>query len=514
MGLNTDLAPWDLGEESLTYVNNVRLTNNSLVSFGGYSTIETLPVDFQPGFLMHVGSTSSPFWIIPGRDSVLIYDSFALTDISSVAGYASINNEDLWTGCNLSTVPIITNRATHPEFWPQLSVAAQMLPLPWDATRTWAEANQACGIIRAHKQFLFALDITIAGVESPNGVRWSSPADVGDIPDSWDELDITNVAGLTFLRSNGGKIIDGLSLRDAFVVYRESSISVFDFVGGQFVWQIRELDGSVGLTSPECIVEINGKHYFIGNGDIMVNDGNTVQSLLHNKFRKRFVNNFDADSFLTSYIVHNNITSEIWFCVPETGNAYPNVAYIHNYRDGSWTLRDIPLAVSASYGSRQSSSVFWNTLATTWDTEEGGWSSSTTSPLANSIISVIKPLNAGLSGSLVLPDLRQAPSEIDYTASIERIGFPLGGLDSTTTIQRIYPHMRGTGTVNIQIGSQDDPGGLVTWKPAVRFQPAFDRKVDIRSTGNLHCFRLTADFSEGIWELSGLDIEYVSAGNR
>jgi len=91
--------------------------------------------------------------------------------------------------------------------------------------------------MRSHKQFLFALGLNEGGTIIPDGVRWSSPADITGIPETWDELDTTNFAGITTLGGDGGNIIDGVSLRDSFVVYRESGITVFDYVGGQFVWK-------------------------------------------------------------------------------------------------------------------------------------------------------------------------------------------------------------------------------------------------------------------------------------
>jgi hypothetical protein len=513
-GVNSDILPWELPGDFVTDMENMRIVRNKISPFGGYSTWATLPVDFIPGYIMHIGSISGRFWLIAGRNSVQVFDSATFFDISSAGGYPSIPDENLWTGCMLSEIPIITVGSHYPEYWPEQSGVIQLEPLPWDATRTWADVNEQCNIIRSHKQYLFALGLTSNGVYLPNSVRWSSPADTGLVPETWDPLDTSNVAGITPLGGAGGTIIDGLTLRDAFVVYRESGITVFDYVGGQFVWQVRHLSTTSGLLSPECIVEVRGRHFFIGNGDILVNDGNSVQSLLHNRLRKRFSESYDGDNYLNAYAVKHNSASEVWFCVAEKGFTFPNIAYIYNWEDDTWSIRNIQESASANYGPLKDAATTWTTVKGTWGSASSSWTQSNASALQDSIISITKPVAMGTSGSMLSLDVDNTPSEVTYNSGIERLSFALDGLAQVTSIQRVYPHLNGPGTVYIQLGSQDYPGATVRWKPAVAVTASDVRKVDIRTTGELHCFRIFSENSSDYWEFSGMDIEYVKAGLR
>ena len=514
-GINTDLLPWDLPIDQVSYIKNIRISKDSLSPFGGYSSwFGAFPTGLEPVFLMFVGSTSGTFWLIAGDNDVYVYDGSALSQITNAAGF-TVANPDLWSGCMLSEVAIITIESEFPQYWPEQNIGTTLEYLPWDATRVWSDVSERCGIIRSHKQFLFALKLTSGANELTDSVRWSSPADVGNLPESWDPLDITNVAGIVKLGGSGGKIVDGLSLRDAFVVYREGGITVFDYVGGQFVWQVRHLSTDVGLTSPDCIVDVKGVHYFIGDGDILTNDGNTITSLLHNRLRRRFITNYDPEYYANSYVVENNIQSEIWFCIPESGNVYPNVAYVYNYKDGSWSLLDIPQCPSASYGSRLSAILTWSNDLNSWSNSTNIWSKSQTSPLENTIISIAKAgVDNASNARLLLLDNSEDPSIFPYDTVVERLSFPLEGFHDVTTIQKIYPHISGSGSLKIQIGSQDHPGAPVRWKPEVTFTPLTDRKVDIRTTGELHCFRLFSDEEDGQWAFSGMDIDYVTAGKR
>ena len=505
--------PWDLPAGFLTEMRNVRISRNKLSPLGGYASWATLPVDFIPGYNIYAGSLSALYWVIAGKDAVYAFNSGSFTEISNVAGYAGLVDEDLWTGCMLSEILVLSNPSVFPEYWPQRSPSTKLESLPWDATNTWEDVSEQCGIILSHKQFLFALGIVSNGIESEDAVRWSSPADSGGLPATWDPFDLTDFAGIAYLGGGGGKIVDGLSLRDSFVVYRENGITVFDFIGGQFVWQIRHLSTTSGLVSQECIVEVKGFHYFISEGDILINDGNSIKSMLHDKIRKRFVDNYDSENYARSYTIKNSVFNEIWFCIPEAGHEYPNVAYIYNWEDVSWTVRDIPEVPFANYGPKKDTTISWDNINLNWGEASQSWNLNNSSPLDSTIIAISKPAGAGQSGELLLLDTSLVNSEVDFSTVIERVGLPLGGLENANTIQEIYPHMSGDGPVLIQIGSQDFPGSAIRWKPAVEFVPSTDRKIDVRTTGTLHCFRITSE-NNAKWDFSGMDIKYVKAGMR
>jgi len=78
---------------------------------------------------------------------------------------------------------------------------------------------------------------------------------------------------------------------------------------------------------------------------------------------------------------------------------------------------------------------------------------------------------------------------------------------------KLYPHVKGTSPVSIQVGSQLIPDGPINWKPETLFTPGIDRKIDIRTTGLLHSWRVSS-VGQGTWEFSGMDIEYENSGVR
>lgn len=512
-GLNTDIVPWDLDPGFLTDMLNVRIINNEIGSFGGYKNWTTPPLEFNPGWLIHGGVLSAEFWLVAGATAIYSWDGTNWTDISSAVGYPSINKE-LWVGDVFSSFIVMTHPDIYPEYWTGVSAGTQVLPLPFDATRTFSDVDIRMGIIRSHKDFLIGLDLNEQGEELIDSVRWSDAADVGQIPRTWDETDPAALAGIAQLGGSAGRVIDGLPLRDAFAVYRENGITMMDYTGDIFVWRFRHLENTTGLINKDCVVEVQGTHFFISDGDILANDGNNVRSIMHKRIRKRFVGTINTAEFHKSYVFKNDLAKEIWFCVPEGIEAvFPNVAYVYNWKDDSWFIRELnPEVIFASYGPESGAIVrTWDAWNEPWNEAKGVWGQLTRTPLNQVIVGIVKGDDPS---RLIVIDGANNDNVEDYLSFMERTDYPLTGIDKVTTIKTIYPQMTGTVDVKIRLGSQQRAGGPISWKPFITFNPSTDRKLDIRTTGVLHCFRIEAASSLGAWSFSGMDIDYEEAGAR
>ena len=227
-------------------------------------------------------------------------------------------------------------------------------PLQFDASNTWAAKGYRCQVMRSHKNFLFAMNLQEGAVELPNAYRWSHPADINGLPASWDETDTAYIAGKDQIGGDKGAIIDGLSLRDAFCIYSESGVSILDYTGGEFIWRLRELSFTTGLFAKNCVVEVKGSHFFLADGDIVTNNGSTLDSIVHNVLRKRLNAKANSTYYDRSFVARNDTLKEIWFCVPEDDSVYPSTAYIYNWKDNSWSIRDLPEGLpSATFGPTQ-----------------------------------------------------------------------------------------------------------------------------------------------------------------
>ncbi|MDG1950034.1 MAG: fibronectin type III domain-containing protein, partial [bacterium] len=94
-----------------------------------------------------------------------------------------------------------------------------------------------------------------------------------------------------------------------------------------------------------------------------------------------------------------------------------------------------------------------------------------------------------------------------------RTDLPIGGHETNTTITRVYPYVEGTAKLEFRFGSQQHAGGPVSWVGGFReFSPGKDRKIDVRTTGELHAYEVRS--KDGFFKLTGMDIEYSMAGVR
>lgn len=507
--LNSDLDPAELQPDMFTSGQNFVIRNSKIQSLNSHSLVATPPVNFFAGHIIFVNSSTGLFYLLCGRTKVYAFDGSAWGNVSSVSGYAALNTNDelLWNSCKLGNIPIINNPQVFPEYWSPQAIGQVMQPLKFDAANTWAAKGYHAKIIRSHNNFLFALGLTEAATDLPTTYRWSHPADTNGLPFTWDETDLAGIAGKASLSGDGGAIVDGLTLRDSFCIYSESAINILDYVGGTFIWQRRTLSYTHGLLAPNTIVEALGSHYFMSAGDIMVNDGNSVRSLLTQKVRTKFIDQISTTNAKYSFAVLNQITKEIWFCYPSIGALIPDKVLIYNYDTGAIGFRDISGgASSAALGPTLASPDIWDTAVTAWDTVVGSWGSSVQSTLNNTIMftentaSLIHNLESPLTGDTL-------------NCSIERTNLSIGGLDTIVSIQRVYPRIRSTGSVLIYIGSQYYLNGSVTYKAPMSFNPSIHRKMDIRSTGKLHAWRIVS-VDDVPFTLEGLDIEYTVNGAR
>ena len=523
-GLNTDIASWDLPPDFITYGKNFKVKSNSLVSSSGSILWTTPPSNYNAGYIMHIKNSTSDYFICAGRSKVMYFDGANWGDISSIAGYAGIGTDDelLWTGTLLGNIPILNNPQAQPEYWSPASPGQALQPLQFDATNTWTDKGYSAKVIRSHQNYLFALNLQETTTELPNAYRWSHPADINGLPFTWDETDVSALAGKAQIGGDAGALIDGKTLRNSFVLYSENAINILDPTGDEFVWKRRELSSTIGLLSQNALVEVKGKHYFISDGDIFVTDGTSIESIIHNRIKNAFNSNINPDYFNRSYAVKQTSRKEIWFCIPTGDAIYPNTAYIYNWGDNSWSVKDLPYETTtdatgvvtvthgitfADYGPTISPSENWDSVTGTWEEGLKKWGSKQNEPLDDTLIGIDFS-----DSSLHNLDPRTATSTPLNTV-LERTNFPLGNYSEVFTTSKVYLQISGSGPVEVQFGAQHIAGGPIKWKSPSTYTPGITRKVDVRVTGKFLCWRVKSIDSAN-FSFSGMSIEYVPNGYR
>ena len=517
VGVISDVAPWDLPPNALTDGRNFRVVSGKIQASGGSQIVNT--AGSASGDIGHIMQSNdfegNSTWLVC-TDSTI--ESYFDQKFHTVLRLDSEVDEHAWTSCQIGQVTFINNASVNPVYFTDWDANAEVaIKLPWVfGGDLWEDRGVYARIMQSHKNFVFALGMTepdpVTGASTyyEDRVRWSHPCEPNGVPYTWEgpDVDPSSLAGYLTL-GRGGKIVGAESLRDSFVIYSEKALNVLDFTGDALVWRRRTVSQNAGLIGRDALVEVSGRHYFISNEDILVFDGNQAQSLLHNRLRKRFASTLNEDRRHTSFAAHNQMMGEIWFCVPEEGYDEPNMAYVFNYRDDTWSLRDLSTERTfshACYGNQP-------TVISAWDDWEGIWANERTT-WATANRQAFDGVMIGSSGPDVYNIDTQNPHEEGLTTFIERTHLPIVGHDDVSTVTRLYPQVEGKTPIKMSVGSHHYAGDAARWAGDKRdFSPATQRKIDVRTTGELHSWRAEGP-ANGNFNISGVDVEWSPSGTR
>lgn len=526
VGFNSDVAPDFLPVNGMTTIENGHFLANRLYAIGGYAAVDPddgsdVPVLFDPGHLRFVNASAGIYWIIagcgvenggsPDDKAIYTYDGTTFRDKSVAAAiYDNLIEPNKWTSCFFNNLPVLTHPQSYPQYQATASATTAFTELYWDGTTKWSTAGMKCSAIASHKNFLFAMDMTEGGTELPYVVRWSDAADPGAMPGSWDETVPTNLAGKVALAAEGGRCLNGATLRDSFIVYRENAIHTFDFVGGQYVFNVRTMSPNIGLAGKHAFVEYRGMHYFISKGDIYRTDGNSLESLLEEKGRISFLGSVAQASIDKSFTFVVPILNEIWFCVP-VGSSNINFAYIYNVENGTFTTCNLTETYHIASGHPAANPPTWADLGNAWDDMFGTWLvSSAGSVVDSAYFCTIE--NGPTKSKLYALNTMGFATDVDFTSTFRREALRLDEDDVSCTVLEVFPHLYLTDSITFKIGFSETPYGAITWS-APQTVTADQRKIDVRCTGKYFAYEFSYTGKYPFY-LSGLTFKYVVDGQR
>src|SRR3546814_12047020 len=87
-------------------------------------------------------------------------------------------------------------------------------------------------------------------------VKWSDLTGFGAGPATWDHTSPSNSAGENIINEMKVEIIDGLSLRDSFIIYAKNEVWTMDYIGGNYLFRWRKIYDKVGILHQNCLVQI------------------------------------------------------------------------------------------------------------------------------------------------------------------------------------------------------------------------------------------------------------------
>ena len=245
--------------------------------------------------------------------------------------------------------------------------------------------NVTAGIIQSFGSLLVAGDLTEKS--SANGqivrrlsgvVKTSDVAVPGAVPNNWDPFAAGVSTADEFTLSETNVITEMKSLQGNMYIYSTNSIHVMRLTGNVNIpVQFGPVTDEYGCLSRGSVMEYDGKHFVVGNNDLYTFSGNpgNIQSLSDGKIREYFYNNLNPIHEAKMFTLLNHHENEIWVCYPTLASfrGECDEALLWNYRDNTWTVRDLNNVVSGDTGPIKGGGVPTAVVAITGNSGNAGY---------------------------------------------------------------------------------------------------------------------------------------------
>lgn len=506
VGVNTSLNSADLPPSVWSNVSNVSFKDGKSRKAQGYSQVfGTTPADIL--YLTNNVDAGQLYWYEATPTKIYRTEGTSHIDLSGPSSPYNATEARGWNGGVLNTVVVMNNGVDKPQCLRRSDATFVDLP-------NWP-VNTTAEVIRVYKNYLVALNVVKSGDEFPTMVKWSSPADPGEVPFTWDETDPTNDAGENNLADTGGAIIDGRKLRDSFIIYKEDSVHSMTYVGGVFVFTFRQLFDDIGALSKNCIAEFDGKHFVVGQGDVYVHNGVQKSSVISGKMREYLFSDIREDSFDRTFVVPDYSNTEMWVCYCSSDRNDLSLkgcdkALVWNWREDTWSIRDLPLIRYATYGIVDPQLPdYWDAATGPWDTDSVVWGEKNYNPTKLKIL-----MTSVENDKVYVVGNTSVYDGATFTSVLERVNIHLGDDRNIKSLISITPHVQGDGMMTMYVGTSYVQDGAITWEGPYTHQIGSQYKMDFRLTGRYMAIRFEVASSAN-WALNGYTLELApNAGRR
>lgn len=507
LGVIKDIAASDLPLGAWSDASNIRFLDGSALQFFGHGEVYGAPLA-APQFVMQANVAGARYWLYAtaGKQVAVsnVSGSSVHTDITHATARAGSVNA--WSGFVFGGVPVLNaGDGKAPMYWNQ-NLASKFVDLT-----AWP-ANTSCRVLRQYKNLMVALNVTKSGTNYPFMVKWSSLAVPGSLPSTWNEADATQDAGEFDIGEGQDPIVDGLGLKDSFIVYKESSTYAIDYIGGAFVLKSRKVSGMSGLMNMNCAIEFEAgfgaAHFAVTGSDVVIHDGYTARSVLDKKARRYFFQNIDVANKGRAFCFKNPFLNEIYIAYPQIGATWCDHALVYNYADGTVSFRSLPSVTHAAYGPVDNSlSGNWSQDSAPWDSDLTAWNGPDYTP------DTARVMMGSADGKLYLLDASTSFNGALPDAYLERTGIAFDAPERIKMITGLLPRITGNngGTVNVRLGWANNPGDAPTYNDAIPYTIGQTIQIDDFVSGRYLAIRFETG-SAFSWRLDGMELFVEDAG--
>ncbi len=500
-GIVYDDADFNVPDGVFTDGRNTRIRNGTVEKVKGtQAVLGSLSV--TPFWAESVTDGINAYWAYANDSVIFGTDGITHTQVSTASYNAGVDIG--WTGGKFHGYLVMNDTQTAPQTWvPGLGNTVQSL-VNWP-TSTY------CKVIRPFGDFLVALRVTQGGNYNPRLLRWSDAAPIAALPLSWDYTDPTNQAGITELGQTDDQLIDCMGLRGSNIIYKQFNTWLMQPVGLPDVFGFTQIFSQAGALTENCVAAFGPQHFVLTDSDLIIHDGTAAQSI-GSKHRRWLFNRMSTTKYNRSFVVPNYREHEMWICIAETGNNFPNIALVWSWDTNAFHVRDLGEGmVYGANGIVNGTDLTFDTQVGSFDSDAGSFDDSTFSPFAQRMV-----LWAGASQNALQSDTGELLNGSTMSSYIEKSNMTLQkDVQSIKRILRVFPKLYGTtgDTFSVYVGSRDNPDGAIAYSGPFNFTIGTDYKIDCRVSGRYISVKLQTA-TTNTWRLSGFDIEFGNDGQN
>ncbi len=524
-GLQTDPKPYELDVEAWSSVRNIRFSALGAKKFSGQKLVYETTMLHAPYWLFSWPNSVSPgySWLYAGLNRIARIIGTAHTDLTRFT--TTLGDDDyaatvssLFSGVLLGDLPIwcYDGQVDPPQGLNSGGTRFENLP-------NWP-ASTFTDILVTINGFAIAMRVKKSGLAfNPRMVKWSEPADPGTYPNSWDETDPTKLTGEITLADTEGEIIAAVRFGKAMLIYKSDSVVSMRATGGQNIFSFVTLFSEFGALSRESVGVLENAHFVVTEGDVVLHNGQTFNSVIDKKNRKllfQFMSS--ALKAKTQVKVYEQLT-EVWICYCDVNSAGQlNKALIWNYQDNTWSQRDLQEFSYLAIGFIDTISVgqTFADISGTFNTDLGAFDEAAAAPVFDEILAA-DPVNT----DLLALNFTEQFNGVNISAYVERTGLGIVGrnrqggweinLDTVKLVRRIHLKLTSNGSVNVFVGSQILIDGGINWVGPFPFDPSTQSHFDCRVNTKFFNIRIESD-TDITWTLYGytLDLEVIGEAPR
>lgn len=487
-GLVSDTPASEVAEDYYTNGSNIQFRKGFAGRvLGSRPVYGTLPVAVQHMLNARIQGTN--FWLFAGANTIYANETHNSNNVTGSA-LQSVVQPFQYSSTILNGIPVINNSLDAPRYW-NGSVADSFVDLP-----DWP-AGTICNSIAAFRFHLFAL-----GIDGPSGnfedqVKWSAAADPGAIPASWTPL-ATNDAGDFELSDTPGPALLAVPIRGSMLIYKRSSTYAVDFVGGNDVFSLRTLFTSSGALTSHAACDVNGQHFVVTDGDIILTDGTNRQSIGQSRMREFLFNQLDQTNYQNLFVVYHRAKNEVHTFFPESGSQYATLDLVYDVSADAFSVKDVSAVTCADVGvvNDTSPSEAWDDDSATWDSDTSYWNAENFSLATESFV----------FGSNTTATMTDTNDLVAIAASVGKYDMTFDDPERLKFVKRI--HVRATpgfGTLYVRAGSRMSTTDTITWSPEqALIEPS--GLINTFATGRYISVEIRSQ-DTNVWTVTGIDIE-------